>query len=250
MTDHLDRAHQAAPSPSAVASAGASRTAGTGPRMRIAMVAPAVVRIPPERYAGTERIVAVLADGLVARGHHVTLYASGDSTAGSETVAVVPHAAWRGNWSGDNGSISLVSAMTALDHAPDHDVIHAHLDVMGLPLALGSPVPTVTTFHCRLDVPGIYEGVVAFGAAPVVAISESQRRWHPEANWVATIPHGLPFDDVPFSSRPGDYLLVVGRASPDKGIREAIEVARGAGVPLRIAAKVIDPAEHEYVERY
>jgi glycosyltransferase involved in cell wall biosynthesis len=108
----------------------------------------------------------------------------------------------------------------------------------------------VTTFHARLDLPGIYESVRAFGDAPLVAISESQRRWHPEANWVATIPHGLPLRHMPFSDRIGEYLTVVGRASPDKGIAEAIEVARAAGVPLRIAAKALDPAEREYVARH
>src|SRR3954470_17521198 len=150
MTDHLDRAHQAAPSPSAVASAGASRTAGTGPRLRIAMVAPAVVRIPPERYAGTERIVTVLASGLMARGHHVTLFASGDSTAGSEVVPVIPRAAWTQGWAGDNAALSLLSAMTALEAAERFDILHAHVDAMSLALARRSPVPVVTTFHSRL----------------------------------------------------------------------------------------------------
>jgi glycosyltransferase involved in cell wall biosynthesis len=218
--------------------------------LRIGLVAPPVVKVPPERYAGTERIVGVLADGLVRRGHHVTLFASGDSTAGSEVVAVTPGAAWIDHWTGDNGSLGLLSAMTALTHASDFDIIHSHVDTMSLPLARQSLVPAVTTFHSRLDLPGIFEAVRAFGDAPLVAISRSQRRWHPDGNWVATIHHGLPFDDVPFSARVGDYLVVVGRASPDKGVREAIEVANAAGMPLRIAVKATDEAEHEYVERY
>ena len=215
--------------------------------LRIGLVAPPVVRVPPVKYAGTERIVAALADGLVARGHYVRLFASGDSTAGSETIAVIPEAAWNGHSTGDNGSYAMLAAMTALDHADGLDLIHSHLDVMGLPLARRAPCPVLTTFHARLDLPGIYESVGAFGSAPLVAISESQRRWHPAANWVATIPHGLPLRRMPFSDRAGEYLAVVGRASPDKGIAEAIEVARAAAVPLRIAAKALDPAEHEYV---
>jgi glycosyltransferase involved in cell wall biosynthesis len=218
--------------------------------MRIGMVAPPVVRVPPVKYAGTERIVAALADGLVARGHHVRLFASGDSTAGSETVPVIPEAGWNGHSTGDNGSYAMLAAMTALDHADGLDLVHSHLDVMGLPLARRAPCPVVTTFHARLDLPGIYESVRAFGKAPLVAISESQRRWHPDANWVATIPHGLPLRHMPFSDRAGEYLAVVGRASPDKGIAEAIEVAQAAAVPLRIAAKALDPAEHDYVARY
>jgi glycosyltransferase involved in cell wall biosynthesis len=223
-----------------------------GPRttLRIGLVAPPVVRIPPERYAGTERIVAALADGLVARGHHVMLFASGDSTSGSEVVPVIPRAAWNDGSTGENWAFAMLSAIKALERATDVDLFHSHLDVMGLPLARQSPVPVLTTFHSRLDVPGIFEAVRAFGDAPLVAISASQRRWHPDANWVATIPHGLPLDDVPFSTKAGDYLAVVGRASPDKGIAEAIEVANAASVPLRIAAKAIDPAEIAYLETY
>jgi glycosyltransferase involved in cell wall biosynthesis len=217
--------------------------------LRIGLVAPPVVRVPPAKYAGTERIVAALADGLVARGHYVRLIASGDSTAGSETVPVIPHAAWSGHSTGDNGAFAMLAAMTALEHQADLDLIHSHLDVMSLPLARRARTPVLTTFHARLDLPGIFESVRAFGEAPLVAISQSQRRWHPDANWVATIPHGLPLSEMPFSDRVGHYLTVVGRASPDKGIAEAIEVAQASSVPLRIAAKALDPAELAYAER-
>jgi glycosyltransferase involved in cell wall biosynthesis len=244
------RLFHAAQSPAEERTQGLDRNGGKRRTLRIGMVAPPVIKIPPERYAGTERIVAALADGLVARGHHVTLFASGESTSGSETVPVIPDAAWNGRSTGDNAAFSMLSAMRALERARDVDLFHSHLDVMGLPLARLSPVPVLSTFHSRLDAPGLYESVLAFGDAPLVAISQSQRRWHPDANWVATIPHGLPFDDVPFSSRTGEYLVVVGRASPDKGIAEAIEVAESAGLPLRIAAKAIDPAEIEYVETH
>lgn len=226
------------------------RNGGTRTTLRIGLVAPPVIRIPPERYAGTERIVAALADGLVARGHHVTLFASGDSTSGSETVPVIPRAAWNGRSNGENAAFAMLSAVSALERAGDIDLFHSHIDVMGLPLARQSPVPVLTTFHSRLDLPGIFEAVRAFRDAPLVAISQSQRRWHPDANWVATIPHGLPMDGVPFSPRAGEYLVVVGRASPDKGIAEAIEVAAAASLPLRIAAKAIDPSEIDYVETY
>ena len=178
------------------------------------------------------------------------MIASGDSTAGSELVPVIPAAAWNQQSTGDNGSYALLAGMTALEHTDGLDLVHSHLDVMGLPLARAATVPVLTTFHSRLDLPGLFESVRAFGDAPLVSISESQRRWHPDANWVATIPHGLPLRDMPFSWRAGAYLAVIGRASPDKGIAEAIEVARATGMPLRIAAKAIDPAEREYLARY
>lgn len=223
---------------------------GPAPRrtLRIALVAPPLLPIPPQRYAGTERVVAALADGLVARGHHVTLFASGDSTAGSETVAVLPSAAWSGRSTGDNAVFGMLAAMVALEQADRFDVVHSHVDVMSLPLARQARVPVLTTFHARLDLPGLYEAVLAFGPAPLVAISESQRRWHPNANWVATIPHGLPLRGMPFGAEPGDYLAVVGRATPEKGIAEAIEVATATSFPLRIAAKALNPTELRYLD--
>src|SRR4051794_37512447 len=156
-----------------------SSTATSGRPLRIALVAPPVLPIPPTAYAGTERVVAALADGLVARGHHVTLIASGDSTAGSEVVPVVAQAAWDGRSTGDTSTFGMLAAVRALEHAERFDLIPPHVDVMPLPLALHSPVPVVTTFHSRLDLPGIYEAVAAFGPSPLVAISASQRRWHP-----------------------------------------------------------------------
>ena len=221
-----------------------------GRQLRIALVAPPLLPIPPERYAGTERVVAALADGLVARGHHVTLFASGDSTAGSETVAVLPAAAWRGRSTGDNVVYGMLAAVAALEQADRFDVVHSHVDVMSLPLAKAARVPVLTTFHARLDLPGLYEAVLAFGSAPLVAISRSQRRWHPNANWVATIPHGLPLRSMPFGAEPGPYLAVVGRATPEKGIAEAIEVASASDIPLRIAAKALNPSEQSYLDRH
>lgn len=220
----------------------------SGRALRIALVAPPLLPIPPERYAGTERVVAALADGLVARGHHVTLFASGDSTAGSETVAVLPSAAWRGRSTGDNVVYGMLAAMAALEQADRFDLVHSHVDVMSLPLAKAARVPVLTTFHARLDLPGLYEAVLAFGSAPLVAISQSQRRWHPDANWVATIPHGLPLRAMPFGGEPGTYLAVVGRATPEKGIAEAIEVASASAFPLRIAAKALNPSERSYLD--
>lgn len=217
-------------------------------RLRIALVAPPLIPIPPPRYAGTERVVAALADGLVARGHHVTLFASGDSTAGSETVAVLPSAAWYGRSTGDNAVYAMLASTAALEQADRFDIVHSHVDVMSLPLARQARVPVLTTFHARLDLPGLYEAVLAFGRAPLVAISESQRRWHPTANWVATIPHGLPLRSMPFGPEPGSYLAVVGRATAEKGIAEAIEVATASAIPLRIAAKARSAAERDYLD--
>lgn len=222
----------------------------TSAPMRIGLVAPPVLPIPPRRYAGTERIVAVLADELTARGHQVTLFASGDSTAECEVVPVVPRSVWSGRAAGEVAPLAMLSATLATEQAARFDVIHSHVDVAGLLMARLAAAPVVTTFHQRLDLPGAYESVLAFRDAPLVAISHSQRRWHPTANWIATIPHGLPLGRMPFSAEPGEYLAVVGRAAPEKGLAEAIEVAAQAGLPLRIAAKALHGSELAYIETY
>jgi glycosyltransferase involved in cell wall biosynthesis len=218
--------------------------------LRIALVAPPVLPIPPQAYAGTERVVAALADELVARGHQVTLFASGDSSAGSEVVPVLERAAWSGGIAGEVAPLAMLSATLATQQAGRFDILHSHVDVAGVLMARLAPVPVLTTFHQRLDVPGAYESVHAFGDAPLVSISDSQRRWHPEANWIATIPHGLPLTDMPFSETPGDYLVVVGRAAPEKGLAEAIEVASRTGMRLRIAAKARHEPERAYLEEH
>jgi glycosyltransferase involved in cell wall biosynthesis len=236
----------------------AAHTTGQTPRtnghaaapLRIALVAPPVLPIPPQAYAGTERVVAALADELVVRGHHVTLFASGDSSAGSEVVPVLERSAWDGGIAGELAPLAMLSAAVASQQAGRFDILHSHVDVAGLLMARLAPVPVLTTFHQRLDVPGAYESVRAFGDAPLVSISDSQRRWHPEANWVATIPHGLPLGDMPYSETPGDYLVVVGRAAPEKGLAEAIEVAQRTGMRLRIAAKARHEPERAYLEEY
>ena len=227
---------------------GTSWSDDTGPRLRIAMVAPPLLPVPPTGYAGTERVVAALADGLVARGHHVTLFASGDSTAGTDVMPVVPQAVWLGGYRSEVAPYQTLSAAAAWAHAQEFDLLHVHLETIGLPLARHAGVPVVTTFHQRLDLPGTYDCLAAFPDVPVVAISESQRRWHPDVDWVATIPHGLPLASMPFGQDPGDYLALVGRVSPEKGIEESIELATSTGHRLRIAAKAIEPAEVAMVE--
>jgi glycosyltransferase involved in cell wall biosynthesis len=224
-------------------------TDGTGTQLRIALVAPPLLPVPPVRYAGTERIVAALADGLTARGHVVTLVASGDSTASGRLVPVVPRAVWTERYRPDVAPYQLMSAEAARKHADRFDLMHAHLETAGFALARSVDLPVVTTFHQRVDLPGTYDCLNAYPDLPLVAISDSQRRWHPHLNWVATIPHGLPLGLMPFELHPGDYLALVGRASPEKGVAEAIDVARRAGMRLRIAAKAIEPAEIELVDQ-
>lgn len=221
------------------------RAAKLGGALRIGILSPPMLPIPPARYAGTERIVAALADGLHRRGHRVTLFAPGDSTVECELVATIPHSLWSTGYRGDLGAYINLTLAKAWSMSGDFDVIHSHVDTMGLPFARWCPTPVVSTLHGRLDGAGHPALLDEFCDVPLVAISESQRRWSPQANWVATIPHGLDLARAPFGPAVGGYLAFVGRIAPEKGVLDAVALARATGLPLRMAAKVYDERERE-----
>jgi glycosyltransferase involved in cell wall biosynthesis len=214
--------------------------------LRIALIAPPMLPVPPPTYAGTERVVAALAGELHRRGHKVTLFAPGDSSVDSELVPTIPQSLWSIDYRGDVSSYINVSLAMAWREAARFDIIHSHVETLGFLFARYCPTPVVTTLHGRLDVSGIPELLDEFDDIPLVAISDSQRRWGEHANWVATIHHGLPLESMPHSDRPGDYLAFVGRITPEKGIAECIELARTVKLPLKIAAKVYDEHEKEH----
>lgn len=211
--------------------------------MKIAILAPLVLSIPPKAYAGTERVVATLVQELHQRGHQVTLFATGDSQVDCELVPVVDQSLWSTGYA-DSGRdyLDLVVA-AAWERADEFDLIHSHLEGAAFLLARHGPTPLLTTFHGRLDEPGMPERLAAFPEIPLVSISDSQRRWAPDANWIATVHHGLLRPETPFSPQPGEYLLFVGRIAPEKGVADAIELARSVKLPLKVAAKAREPAE-------
>jgi glycosyltransferase involved in cell wall biosynthesis len=221
----------------------APRSAGDTRPMRIGLIAPPVVSLPPPTYAGTERIVTSLALGLHARGHEVTVFTTGDSDLPCEIVPIVPRALWRDGMNGDLGVYFQMAVARAWDEANRFDVIHSHVETQGFQLAQHAPVPVVTTLHGRLDVAGTTQYIDQMRSIPLVAISESQRRWNPDANWVATIHHGIDFTTTPSATRPGDYLLFVGRITREKGVDFAIELARRTNRRLVIAAKAHEQEE-------
>ena len=213
--------------------------------LRVALVAPPMLPVPPPTYAGTERVVAALGDALLGRGHEVTLYAAGDSTFQGELVPTVEQSLWSRGYRGDISSFVTVTLGRVWQDHERFDIIHSHVETLGFLFARHCPTPVVSTLHGRLDQSGAPELLEAFPDIPLVSISDSQGRFAPEANWVGTIHHGLPFENAPFSATPGDYLAFVGRITPEKGIADVIELARRTGMPLRMAAKVYD--EHEQV---
>ena len=224
---------------------GSERTPSIDRSLRIGVLSPPMLPIPPARYAGTERVVTALVNGLHERGHRVTLFAPGDSRVDCELVPTIPHSLWSTGYRDDLSSYLNLTIAKAWSRLSEFDVIHSHVETMGLPFARWSPTPVVSTFHGRLDVAGHPALLEEFCDVPLVAISESQRRWSPQANWVATIHHGLDLAGAPFGATVGNYLAFVGRIAPEKGVVDAIALARTTGLRLRMAAKVYDQRERE-----
>jgi glycosyltransferase involved in cell wall biosynthesis len=216
--------------------------------LRIAVLSPPMLPIPPATYAGTERVVAALVGELHRRGHEVTLFAPGDSDVPCELVPTVNESLWSTGYQGPVDAFIDISLARVWREHERFDVIHSHLETGGFLFARLCPTPVVATLHGRLDHSGMPELLEEFSDIPLVSISESQRRWSPYADWVATIHHGLPLERLPFSDQPGSYLTFVGRITPEKGVADAIDLARRTRMTLRMAAKVYDPHEIEHFD--
>jgi glycosyltransferase involved in cell wall biosynthesis len=212
--------------------------------LRIAQIAPLHESVPPQLYGGTERVVSWLTEELVAQGHDVTLFASGDSRTAARLVPMCARGLRLGCCS-DALAPHLVMIEEVYRRARAFDVLHFHLDYLHFPVSRRERRVTVTTVHGRLDLPELAPLYDAFRELPVVAISDAQRAAIPGAGWLASVHHGLPRDLYALDEGPGGYLAFLGRISPEKRVDRAIEIARRAGLPLRIAAK-IDAADRAY----
>jgi glycosyltransferase involved in cell wall biosynthesis len=213
--------------------------------MKIAQVAPLSEAVPPKLYGGTERVVAYLTDALVELGHEVTLFASGDSMTKATLAPIWPKALRLDPNVQDPFVPMFMQLETVARRAHEFDVIHCHLDYFGYPLLRRLGTPSVTTLHGRLDLPELPALYGLYGDIPVVSISDSQRVPLPQANYVATVLHGLPQRLLGKGSGRGGYLAFLGRISPEKAPDAAIRIAAEAGMPLKIAAKV-DRVDEEY----
>jgi len=212
--------------------------------MKIAQIAPLIEAVPPKFYGGTERVVAYLTDALVELGHEVTLFASGDSGTKAQLAPIWPRALRLDPSVHDYFAPVFMQLESVARRAHEFDVIHSHLDYFAYPTLrlLGSPA--VTTLHGRLDLPELGPLYDLYDDMPVVSISDSQRQPLPQANYVATIHHGLP-QNLLRKGPGGEYLAFLGRISPEKAPDAAIRIAARAGMPLKIAAKV-DRVDEEY----
>jgi len=218
--------------------------------MRIAIVSPPWFPVPPTGYGGIEWIVWLLAEGLTAQGHEVTLFASGDSRTSAKLEAVYPTAPSEliGRTMPD-----LRHLLHALEQAGDFDVINDHTGPLGAALGELVETPVVHTVHGPLDgEPGmVYEAIgrVAPGVG-LISLSLNQRRPKPDLNWVANVPNALDLEHYPCHPHKGDYLLYLGRMNHEKGAHRAVAVAMELGLPLKLAGKAREPREQAYFEEF
>jgi glycosyltransferase involved in cell wall biosynthesis len=214
--------------------------------VRIAILSPPWFPVPPTGYGGIEWIVSLLADGLVARGHDVTLFASGDSRTKATLSAVYEHAP---SELIGRSLPELRHVLAALVRDGDFDVINDHTGPLGAALGGLVGTPVVHTVHGPLHAePGeVYEAIGR--VAPrvgLISLSLNQRLPKPGLNWIANIPNALDLEHYPYRPHKGDYLLFLGRMNHEKGAHRAIAVAMELGLPLKLAGKVREERERVY----
>jgi glycosyltransferase involved in cell wall biosynthesis len=215
--------------------------------MRIAQVAPLYESVPPKLYGGTERVVSWLTEELVRLGHDVTLFASGDSMTKAQLVPIGAESLRMNGHCRDPLVYHMLMVERVRQQREQFDLIHFHIDYLHFAVSRCAKLPNVTTLHGRLDLEDLKPVYREYREMPVVSISDAQRNPLPFAHWQGTVHHGLPPGLYEPRFEKGNYLAFLGRTSPEKGLDEAIAIARLAGVPLKIAAKV-DAVDREYFE--
>ena len=218
--------------------------------MRIAQVAPLFESVPPKLYGGTERVVSYLTEELVRQGHEVTLFASGDSETRARLVAGCPQALWR-----DPACRETLPHHVRLlrDRVPRgrsrFDVIHFHIDYLHFPLVRRLPCRDRHDAARPAHPPDLQALFDDYPEVPLVSISDAQRRPIPRRQLAGDrLPRPAARPAYVPRARRGAYLAFLGRMSPEKRLDRAIEIARRAGMPLKIAAKIY-PEERDYFER-
>ena len=221
-----------------------------GGPLRIAIVAPPFYALPPAAYGGVERVCFWLADGLVDRGHDVTLVGAGDSPTRARFLPTFAEPQPEGSEAEATVEVLHAARTAAALARLDLDVVHDHTRAGPL-TAAARPAPTLVTAHLPVAGPEqhaeLYDAVGRLAA--LVAISEAQRRAAPHLNWVGTVPNGIPVGEYPFVAEKDDFVLYLGRMSAQKGVHLAIAAAREAGRRLVVAGSWTTPSERGYFER-
>jgi glycosyltransferase involved in cell wall biosynthesis len=218
--------------------------------VKIAIISPPWFPVPPAGYGGIEWVVSLLADGLESAGHDVTLFASGDSLTKAKLAWVFPVAPSERI---GMGLPELRHVLACYERAGEFDVVNDHSGPLAAAVGGGVAAPVVHTVHGPLtgEAGALYASLAR--VAPqvgLVSLSYNQRKPLPDLNWVGNCHNALDLNAYPVHHERGEYLLFLGRMSPDKGCHRAVEVAREAGLPLKIAGKMREPLEREYFEAY
>ena len=218
--------------------------------MKIAQIAPLMESVPPRLYGGSERIVSYVTDELVRQGHDVTLFASGDSVSSANLVRCVPMALRLDANVRDPIPYYMLMLDRVREMADEFDILHFHIDQFHFPLFRPIAHRTVTTLHGRQDLHDLKPLYVGFSDMPLVSISNSQRKPIANANFAATVYHGLPAQTLKPNYKPsGDYVAFLGRISPEKRPDRAIRIAQALGLRIKIAAK-IDKVDEAYFREH
>ena len=207
--------------------------------MRIAQIAPLYEAVPPKLYGGTERAVAHLCDALVDLGHEVTLFAAADAHTKARLVPVrdqpirLDAAALKSDFAAHLSMLYEVKRRSAQFH-----ILHFHVDLMHFPMFEEQAHKTITTLHGRLDLKDLPSAYARWPRFGLVSISDAQRKPLPNANWLATVAHGVPPSQYRFNEHPtGAYLAFLGRISPEKRPDVAIRLALRTGIPTKSRRK-------------
>jgi len=212
-------------------------TAAASTPLRIAHIAPVATTVPPPKSGSVEMMTSLLTEGLVAKGHDVTLFATGDSRTSARLVAIFPHGYWHDENMWPWELYEMLNLAAAVERAREFDIIH--YEAAYYPMSLGyarlSATPIVQTLHHSPSAPevGLWS---RYPEAPFVAISEEQARLLSGLNVVGTVLHGIDTDNFIFREHPDDYLLFLGRFTDGKGVLQAIEIAKRVGMRLILAA--------------
>lgn len=232
------------------------------------MLAPISWPLPPSGYGPWEQVAHNLTEELVERGHEVTLFAAGGSQTSARLVETVPHAlaTWPEN---QRRRRQFLDATTGLLEGPPDarvleqlhiaqcmeraaagafDVVHSHLHVHALVFSRMIRCPLVSTLHGAAWGRATHPILNAYKNLPFVSLSDAERQFLPELNYVATVYNGIRIDDFPFEPDKDDYLLFAGRLAPEKGAAEAVQVALTSGRRLLMAG-MIEPQHRDYFDR-
>jgi glycosyltransferase involved in cell wall biosynthesis len=213
--------------------------------MKIAQVSPLIESVPPRGYGGIERVVHYLTEELVARGHEVTLFASGDSKTSADLVSVTNRSLRHDGNHQEPLYWHMIQMAEIVRLADKFDIVHFHIDTLHYALWRNITTPQVTTLHHRTDNEELKTLYREYDDMSIISISDSQRKPIPHAKWAGTVYNGVPRENYTFCGSHGEYFAFLGRLAPEKGPEVAIEIAKRSNTPLKIAAK-IDRVDQKY----